>query len=133
MSATVRPFTTGVDEPATVTQLPPITDLGVSTGEVRLSLHRPESLPLDTPVSVEIVLDVRRDALVVPAAAIQRDAALVPYVMVVEDGVAWRRNIETGLAAGDRIQASSGVVEGDVVVTSGLTEDSDGLPVTLAF
>ena len=126
-SATVRPLLGETDEPATVAFTPAVTDPTASTAEIRLALQNPATLPLDSPVSVEILLDVRTDVLAVPSSAIQRDS-LGAYVMTVgDDGRARRRDVRVGLTAGPLTQVPAGLEPGDRVILNGVTDESEGL------
>ena len=83
--------------PATVASKPATVDANAPTGEVRLAFAGPATLTANAPVSVEILLDQRTNALVVPTAALLRDD-LSAFVMVVgEDGRAHRRDVRPGL------------------------------------
>jgi membrane fusion protein (multidrug efflux system) len=129
-TAIVRPLLGG-EEPATVAFTPAVTDPGAATGEVRLTLQNPVSLPIDTPVSVEILLDVRTDVLVVPTAAVQRDD-LGAYVMIAgDDGLAHRREVRAGLVAGELAQIVTGLEADESVIVSGVTDESEGLPIVI--
>jgi RND family efflux transporter MFP subunit len=129
--AIVRPIAGATDEPATVVFKAETFDPGAATGEVRLTLQNPVVLPLESPVSVELLLDVRSAAIAVPSVAV-KSSELGPYVMVVgDDGLVHRREIRAGLVAGELTQVLTGVEEGDRVVTSGLTDESANLPVSV--
>jgi RND family efflux transporter MFP subunit len=128
-AATVRTLLGEADEPATVAFTPAVTDPSAATAEVRLALRNPVTLPLNSPVSVEILLDVRTDALTVPSVAIQRDD-LGPYVMTVGgDGRTYRRDVRVGLSTGTLTTVPAGLDAGDRVILSGVTEESEGLRV----
>jgi RND family efflux transporter MFP subunit len=129
--ATVRPLASPADEPATVLTKAEGLDSTASTGEVRLAFINPVTLPLDSPASVELLLDVRSGVLAVPTAAIKA-GELGPYVMVAgDDGLAHRRDVRVGLAAGELTQIVSGLEDGERVITSGLTEESVNMPVSI--
>ena len=67
--------------------------------------------------------------LAVPTSAVQRDD-LGAYVMVAgEDGRAHRRNVRAGLVAGDLTQIVEGLEANETVIASGVTDDSEGLPI----
>ena len=131
-TAVVRAIAGVGDEAATVAIKPETTDPNVATGEVRLSFVQPTASPLDTPVSVEILLDQRTNALVVPTAAVLRDD-LSPYVVVADDSRrARRRDVRLGLSTTDLTQITNGLAPGERVITSGLTEISEGMEVAFA-
>src|ERR1700683_3440556 len=73
------------------------------------------------------------DAIVVPVAALQKNADDVQYVLVAgADGVAHARNVETGIRTPDAGQIVSGVNEGDAVMTSAGYGLPDGTAVKIA-
>lgn len=94
-----------------------------------LKKHNTGFLPGDF---VQIILGVERyeDALLVPARAVIPELnAQVVYVYA--DGKAERRKITAGTRTRDRVQVLSGLSEGDIVITTGLMEVSDGDNLTL--
>jgi RND family efflux transporter MFP subunit len=130
-TAIVRAIGGGTDEPGTVVLTPPAASPDAPTAEIRLAFQNPIVMPLDTPVSVELLLDVRTGVIAVPSVAIQRDQ-LGPYLMVAaENGYAERRDVRLGLVAGELTQVATGLQEGERVIVSGLTMESAGLPVTI--
>ena len=127
--ATVLAIAGAAPEPAQVVMKPGSTDAAAPTGEVRLGFLHPATLPLDTPVSVEIVLDQRTGALVVPADAVARDGG-GPYVMVVSDDLrAHRRDVRVGLITRTQAQITQGLSAGERVVLTGLADVTDGAAV----
>jgi membrane fusion protein, multidrug efflux system len=68
---------------------------------------------------VKVMLDLDRDAIVVPTNAIIPDA-LANQVVVVENGKATFRNVETGFRNANIVEISSGVTPGDSIVVSGM-------------
>lgn len=118
----------GSDGPiaASVVSKPAMTDPNAPTGEVRIALPAPTTLPLKTPVSVEILLDQRANALVVPAEAVQRDD-LSTFVMVAgADGRAHRRDVRTGLVTRTLTEIVSGLEAGERVIVGGLSDVGEG-------
>ncbi len=75
----------------------------------------------------EIVVG-RADGPVVPHAAIYYDQDQ-PYVLVVQHGVARRRNVALGAVQGEQVQLSSGARAGERIVTEGGASLDDGTPV----
>ena len=80
---------------------------------------------------VRLITKNERDTLVVP------EQALVPqgedqYVFKVADGKAVRIKVETGQRRDARVEITSGLAAGDVVVTAGQLKLRDGAPVTIA-
>jgi RND family efflux transporter MFP subunit len=112
--------------PATVALKLATTDPTAPTGQVRLAFTDPATLAIDAPVSAEIVIDQRTDALIVPADAVKRDD-LSSYVVVAgTDRRAHRRDVRTGLITKDVVQVVSGLAAGERVVLGGLTDLVEG-------
>jgi membrane fusion protein (multidrug efflux system) len=131
-TATVRAIAGATDEAAVVTTKLETAGPTAPTGEVRLTFTNPATLPTDTPVSVEILLDQRTSALVIPTSSIRRDAAS-SYVMVAgPDSRAHRRDVRTGLAARDLTQILDGLTAGEFVIVTGLTDVNEDSPIVLS-
>jgi RND family efflux transporter MFP subunit len=124
-AATVEgPFADG-PIPATVARVMPggAGDIGA---EVRLNYESQTPLALDTALRVEIVLDQRTDAVVVPAEAILRDGSGVYVFIAGTDLVAHRRDVRVGLTVGGLAQVLQGLDAGDRVVVGSADQVSDG-------
>jgi membrane fusion protein (multidrug efflux system) len=107
-------------------------DPEAATAEVRLRSDAVAGLALGTGIRVEIVLDERRDVVVVPLSAVFRDT-LSSFVMIAgADGRAWRRDIRIGLTTPDRAEVTEGLAPGEGVITSGAETLLDGEPITIA-
>jgi RND family efflux transporter MFP subunit len=131
-TAVVRAIAGASDETATVASKAQFLDPTAPTGEVRLSFVNPATLPVETPVSVEILLERRPGALIVPSQAIGRDD-VGSFVMVAgNDGLAQRRDVRLGLVTSQLTQVIEGVMDGEHVILSGLTELEDGEPVMIS-
>lgn len=78
---------------------------------------------------VGVVYDTRANALMIPRAALLGSAARTLFV--VEDGVALRRDVETGFANADQIEVVDGLTVNEQVVTVGQTGLRDGTPVEI--
>ncbi len=115
---------------ARVSYLAPAIDPEQGTIEVRLDVDSaPPYLRPDMTVSVQIETARRPAALTIPLAAIREPLSTSPWVLLIEEGRAVRREVKlgirgdvhaellAGLAEGDRIVAGSarGVVAGDRV------------------
>ncbi len=74
---------------------------------------------------VQLVLDAVDDALLIPTASVVTGAE-TNKVFVLTDGTAVSRMVTTGVRTADRIQITSGLSAGDVVLTSGLDEVREG-------
>jgi RND family efflux transporter MFP subunit len=127
--ATVRSFGGETPELATVASRADTTDATEPTAEVRLSFAQPATLPIDTPVSVEIVFDQRAGVLVVPTAAIMSDNQGTYVVVAGEDSRAHRRDVRVGLRTRDLAHVVTGLSAGERVIVSGVNEIGEGTPV----
>ena len=90
-----------------------------ATVEAEAQLNQPSNILIPgSAVSVEIVLEQRENALVVPVTAIQRDAAM-PYVWVRDAAnTAQQRDVETGLETLEAVEITAGLQLGDEVIVS---------------
>jgi hypothetical protein len=117
----------GQPEAATVAMVPAPANASVTSVEIRLNIPPSTTLVMDAQVEVEIVLDVRQNALVVPRAAVQKDEDLT-YVMAIDaDNRVHRRDVKVGLTTRDLAQIASGLAAGDLVVTKTPTQLVEGL------
>lgn len=104
---------------------------GALTVEVRLGFPTPSALKIDTPVQVEILLEERRDVLVAPESAIQRQG-LAAFVWIArQDGRAERREVRVGLTVNGVAQILSGLTAGDQIIVTGISQLEDGAPITV--
>ena len=76
--------------------------------------------------TVRITQSKPEPAVMVPVRAV-RTVGDTNSVFVVKDGIAREQFVQLGLLENDLIQIKSGVIEGDLVVTSDLTQLSDGV------
>ena len=82
-------------------------------------------LPVDTSVEVDIDAGERVDVLFVPADALVRQGADVA-LFVADGDRAERRPVTTGLAEGGRVEITSGLQPGELIVTRGHIGLTDG-------
>jgi membrane fusion protein (multidrug efflux system) len=79
--------------------------------------------------NVELTLSQTKDAILIPAEAVI-PGITDKNVFVMSDGKASRRIVETGTRTASQVQILSGLKVGDVVITSGLQQMREGLPVS---
>ncbi|HYB90019.1 MAG TPA: efflux RND transporter periplasmic adaptor subunit [Candidatus Binataceae bacterium] len=136
MSAMVKsPLRPGEQVPARVGALIPAFDPGSATAPVRLDFTAgPPIREIDAPVEAQIVIARVPDAIVIPSAALFQDAGPSGFHVFLAgaDGRAHRTPVTIGIRSGDRVQATSGVRAGGLVITSGGYALSDGLQVRVA-
>ena len=99
----------------------PALDPGSTTVEVWVQAANPEGvLRAGSSAGLSMVAKTVDDALVVPAQALVTDEEGKKSVMVVgSDGVAHKREVETGIQTADLVQIANGVKVGEQVVTLG--------------
>lgn len=104
---------------ATVAYLAPSVNPRRGTIEVRLDVANPPAyLRPDMTVSVEILVGQERQAIVIPAAAIN-DRLQSSWVYVVKQGRLERRNVRLGAADSTHVQVIEGLEADEIVVTEG--------------
>lgn len=122
----------GESFPATVTRISPTAD--ASSGTFRVTLAVPSSEGRLRPgmfARLEIDFQVHRDALSIPAEALLDDDQAGAAVFVVDEGLAKRREVVTGILFDGRIQVLSGLAAGDQVIVVGQAGVRDGAPVSV--
>jgi HlyD family secretion protein len=82
-------------------------------------------LPLNAGVSVEVIVGDRKDTLVVPRGALQREGDL-RYVLVVREGRAERRRVTVGLIGLSEVEVLDGLTAGEEVILPGATAIAPG-------
>jgi membrane fusion protein (multidrug efflux system) len=81
-------------------------------------------------VKIRFVLDVKEDALLVPAEAVIPELSGYKVFVVDAEGKAAQRMIEIGTRTDTQVQVISGLNEGDLVLTTGVMQVRQGMPVT---
>jgi len=123
----------GVDDPvdAKVALISPALDPGSTTVEVWLRVENPKNLlKAGTPVHASITGRTVRNALLVPAEAVQTTAEGSKYVMVIgSDGSAHRHPVTIGIQSEKEVQIASGISAKDTVITTGAYALDDGIKV----
>lgn len=104
-----------------------------TTGTVRLKavFDNEESLLFPNQfVNARLLVDTRRDAVVVPSAAVQRGQNGVYVYAVKADETVEVRNVTVGLVEGAETLILSGLKPGDIVVTDGVDKLQSGTQTT---
>ncbi len=108
--------------------------IDTATGTVKAKAefaNADESLFPNQFVNVRVLLDVLRDATVIPTSALQRGAnGLFVYVVATDRSVSVRA-IKTGPTEGERVAVTSGVKVGETIVTDGADKLREGSKVEL--
>jgi RND family efflux transporter MFP subunit len=117
-------------EPGIVVARATPNDPQAATQEIRLAFSAPTTLPLESPVQVEILLAERLQVIALPTAAILRGPDGTPFVMLAgDDGRAHRREVRVGFAARERTEIISGLTAGERVIVKDAGTVTDGAPV----
>ncbi|MGH7781273.1 MAG: MdtA/MuxA family multidrug efflux RND transporter periplasmic adaptor subunit [Candidatus Binataceae bacterium] len=78
-------------------------------------------------VNARLLVGVTKDAVLIPAAAVQRGNARGSYVFVVQPGkIAQKRIVTIGATEGDTVAVAAGLESGEVVVTDGVDKLRNG-------
>lgn len=110
--------------------LSPVLDKQSRTRKAEITLDTDKELIVGMSARVRILVDKRDNVLTISKnCLIEEDGS--KYVYIVEDGIAKRRDVETGLYDSERIEIISGLKDGDMVVEKGQQLLSDGVRVTL--
>ncbi len=98
---------------------------------VKIAFDAPVVVPVGLTVTANIIVDQLDAAIAVPRAAVATDAAANSSVYVAVQGKAVRRDVTIVDWPANRLEVTSGLVAGDVVITDA-TGLSDGLAIRLA-
>ena len=91
-------------DPVSVVSRPTIDDPAASSVEVRLAFNNPSTLPVDSPVQVDLLVDQRTDVIVLPTTAVLKADDGTSFVMTAgSDGRAHRRAVRLSLTTKDRV------------------------------
>jgi multidrug efflux system membrane fusion protein len=105
-----------------------------STGTVRFKAqfeNQDNSLFPNQFVNARLLLDVRRNAVIIPTAAIQRSPQSTFVYVIKPDSTAEVRTITTSLTEGDEAAVDSGLEAGENVVIDGVDKLQQGTKVTM--
>ncbi len=105
-----------------------------NTGTVRMKAsfdNKEEVLFPNQFVNARVLVDVRRAAVLVPAAAVQRNSQTLFVYVVKQDQTVEVRNVTLGPTEGDTTCVADGLAAGDVVVTDGVDKLQPGSHVTV--
>ena len=114
-----------VEADGKVTLISPALDTNSTTVEIWVEAPNPEGrLRPGSSVSLEMVAKSVNDSLVVPASALLKAPDGSTSVMIVENGKAVQRPVDTGIRDGDLMQIAQGLNGNETVIVRG----SYGLP-----
>ncbi len=83
-------------------------------------------------VNARLLVDTKRDAVVVPTAAVQRGPSSTFVYVVKSDETVDLRNVTSGLSEGAETSINTGLEPGEIVVTEGLDKLQKGAAISTA-
>ena len=104
-----------------------------TTGTVRIKAQFPNDDGMLFPnqfVNARLLVDVKRDAIVVPSAAVQRGPSSMYVYVVKDDETVELRNVVPGPSEGAETSIESGLEPGELVVTDGLDKLQPGAKIS---
>jgi RND family efflux transporter MFP subunit len=110
---------------------PAAVDPGTASVPIRLAFAVPDLAPIGTPVQVTIDAEEHRDVVLVPAAAVVREADATA-VFVANGETAERRAVTLGLVNATQAEVVSGVKAGEPVLVEGQAGLPDGAKIVIA-
>ena len=113
-----------------VLRISPVVDSATGTIRVTIAVDRQERLSPGMFAGVRLVTDVRENALIMPKRALSLES-LADSIFVVEDGVAYRRNVTLGYEEDDRVEVIAGLSANDRVIVVGQDGLTDATPVQI--
>lgn len=113
---------------ATIASISPVADPQTRLATVIVRLPAGQGLAAGQTLTARVPVAESDDAVTIPYAALLDDGGQ-PFVYVVEQGVAHRRDVITGATDGARVAVLKGVSAGQQVVTAGGTGVEDGMKV----
>ncbi len=106
--------------------------IDTATGTIKMKAQFPNADGLLFPnqfVNVKMIVDTRKDATVIPLAAIQRGAQGTIVYVVKVDKTTSVRVVKMGPTENDNVAIDSGIAVGDLVVTDGIDRLREGAKV----
>ncbi len=125
----------GVDDPVKgrVSLVSPALDPGSTTIEVWVESSQPNgAVKPGMTVEVSMISKTAKDAVVVPTAAIFKNAEGADYVLLAgSDGKAHQKTVQLGVRNPELTQIAAGINPGDLVITSGGYAVPDGTQINI--
>ena len=125
---TVATATGGTVLTVPILSIDPVVDPQTRLAAVYAALPAGSGIGAGETLTADVAITTANDIVTIPYAALLDDAGQ-PYVFVVQDGVAHRRDVATGPASTTRIALTKGLEAGAQVVTEGGTALEDGMQV----
>ncbi len=105
--------------PGEITRIAPLVDLATRTAEVEIRiLNKEHRLKPGMFARVGLILEKKRNALIVPIKAVLNENER-KFVFVVDDSIARKRYVETGIYQRDSVEIIEGLNTGEDVIVEG--------------
>ena len=127
-SLMISPSAGGAPLRSRILSVSPVIDPQTKLAAVFASIPADAGLNAGVPLTASLALKSANETLTVPYSALLNDGGQ-PFVFVVVDSIAHRRDVAVGASGGDRIVVVNGLSAGDAVVTQGGTAVDDGMKV----
>ena len=111
-----------------ITSISPVADAQTRLASVVATIPAQQGLAAGLPLSARVATHTSRATVTVPYAALLDDGGQ-PFVFVVKDGVARRKDVTVSASDASRAAILEGVVSGDPVIIEGATGVEDGMKV----
>ncbi len=111
-----------------ITGISPVAHAQTRLASILVQIPAEKGLAAGQPLSARVVARTSNAAVTIPYAALLDDGGQ-PFVFVVKQGIAHRRDVETGASDGKQTAILKGVTDGELVVTDGATGVEDGMKV----
>lgn len=120
----------GTSADGTVSEIGSMVNASTGLYDVKATTEKQEDLTSGMRVRLKVVMDQAKGALTIPLDAVSYDDG-TPFVYCYENGTAVRKEFESGIYDGERMQVVSGLDAGANVITSWSNELTDGAEVLL--
>lgn len=115
LSALLKPLGASVARSGKVVFAAPAVDSSTGGRKIKIAFDESEDLPIGLTVNVNVIVHEVDNALSLPRGAILSDGPQ-SYVLVLDDGVAARRDVRFEDWPAERVIVTEGVAEGEVVI-----------------
>lgn len=109
---------------------PAAVEPGTASAPIRLSFAVPDLAPIGTPVQVTINAEEHRNVVLVPAAAVMREADETA-VFIANGDTAQRRVVTLGISDAEHVEILKGVKAGEPVIVKGQAGLPDGAKIAV--
>lgn len=113
---------------ARITSISPTANMQTRLASVLVSIPPGRGLATGQPLSARVIVQASQAAVTIPYVAVLDDGGQ-PFVYVVKDGVAHRRDVEIGAVDAENVAITKGMARGEVVVSAGGAGVADGMKV----